>query len=357
MFSKTRNYEIDAYQYIGEKNEVVPVSSLYQNIFAKVNQVGAKNSFSIAGRTDNEDKFLIYIYSDKIYGSYYLYDVDKDELTKMYDLMPQLKEEDMAEIRPIKFKSRDGLILHGYLTIPKSATNKKYPLIVNPHGGPYGERELWGFNIETQLFASRGYLTLQVDFRGSGGYGKKFSEAGYKQIGKKMLEDIEDGVNYVIDLGIADKNNIAIYGISYGGLATLGSLVKTPNLYKCGVDYCGVSNLFAFMASIPPYWKSYLDILYEQWYNPTIEEDKTQMTSYSPVLNADKIIKPLFVIHGANDPRVKISEADEIVFKLRKKGIDVAYMVKYNEGHGFQHDDNRIDVYKTMLGFFSKYLK
>ena len=354
-FSDIRNYEPDYYEYEGEKTVLVPISKTYKSLFKTLESHFKNKLFSIAGKTDNEDKFLVYVYSDKLYGTFYLLDKKTNKIVKIKDLMPQLNENEMAEIRPIKFKSRDGLDLYGYLTIPKS--NGKKPLIVNPHGGPYDDRDVWKFNPETQLFASRGYATLQINFRGSGGYGKKFIEAGSKQIGRKMLEDLEDGVQYAISLGIIDKDKIAIYGASYGGLATLGSLVKTPDLYKCGVDYVGVSNLFTFFETIPEYWKPKIEQLYEQWYDPRNDDDVKIMKAVSPALNIDKITKPLLVIQGANDPRVNINEADQIVKNLRNRDIKVPYMVKYNEGHGFDHEDNRIDCYKTMIGFFNQNLR
>lgn len=356
--STKRNYEIDYFTYNGEKSHVEPVSKTYKALHKKFEKQFGDKEFSIAASTDEEDKMLIYIGSDKLYGTYYSYDVNKDKFEKLIDLMPQLKEEDMAEMRPIKFKSRDGFTVYGYITLPKAAANgKKVPLIVNPHGGPYGIRDSWGFNPETQLFASRGYATLQVNYRGSGGYGKEFYLAGSKQIGRNMLNDLEDGVAYVIKQGWVNKGQVAIYGASYGGLATLGSLIKTPDLYTCGVDYVGVSNLFTFVESFPAYWKPFMKQFYQQWYDPENPEEKEIMKQVSPALNADKITKPLFVVQGANDPRVNINESDQIVTTLRGKGKDVPYMVKYNEGHGFGHEDNRIELYESMMGFFAKHLK
>ncbi|MCD4833963.1 MAG: S9 family peptidase [Bacteroidales bacterium] len=356
--SRKRGYEVDYYYYTGEKKHIIPVSETYNKLHKTfLNQFGDKEFF-ITNKTDEEDKYLIYVTSDKLYGVYYLYNTKKDSFKEIMNLMPQLKEEDMAEMRSIKFKSRDGLTIYGYLTIPKEAKNgKKAPLIVNPHGGPYGPRDNWGFNPETQLFASRGYMTLQLNYRGSGGYGKEFYLAGNKQIGRKMLDDLEDGVEYVKSLGIIDENKIAIYGGSYGGLATLGSLVKTPDLYTCGIDYVGVSNLFTFFKSFPPYWKPYLGQIYEQWYDENDTEDQEIMKKVSPALHVDKMNKPLFVVQGANDPRVNINESDQIVKNLRNRSFDVPYMVKYNEGHGFGHEENRIELYKCMMGFFAKHLK
>lgn len=356
--SKKRGYVIDYFYYNGDKLHIEPVSDYFKVLNAKFSKEFGGMSYTIADVTDAEDKYLIYVSSDKRYGSYYLYNKEKDQFKKLLDLMPQLKETDMAEMKPIQFKSRDGLDLYGYITIPKGASkDSRVPMIVNPHGGPYGPRDSWGFNPETQLFASRGYATLQVNYRGSGGYGKKFSMAGNKQIGRKMLNDLEDAVAYAKSLGFIQEDLIAIYGASYGGLATLGSLIKTPDMYVCGVDYVGVSNLFTFFKSFPPYWKPFLGQVYEQWYNPESEEDQEIMKAVSPALNVDKITKPLFVVQGANDPRVNIDESDQVVSNLRARNVNVPYMVKYDEGHGFSHEANRIELYKSMMGFFAQYLK
>lgn len=356
--SRKRGYEVDYYHYIGEKNQIIPVSETYKALHSKFEAQFGDYDFSVSSTTDEEDKYLVYVSSDRLYGTYYMYDVASDSFKKLVDLMPQLDEKDMAEMRSIKFQSRDGLTLYAYLTIPNEAKDgNKVPLIVNPHGGPYGPRDQWDFNPETQLFASRGYATLQVNYRGSGGYGKEFFLAGSKQIGRKMLNDLEDGVAYVKTLGLIDENRVGIYGASYGGLATLGSLVKTPDLYTCGVDYVGVSNLFTFFKSFPPYWKPYLAQVYEQWYDENDPAEVEIMKQVSPALNVDKITKPLFVVQGANDPRVKIDESDQVVQNLRERGVDVPYMVKYNEGHGFGHEGNRIELYECMIGFFAKHLK
>lgn len=356
--SKVRNYEVDYYYFDGEKTKIIPVSETYKALHSKFEKRFDGKQFTIASKTELEDKFLIYVTSDKLYGKYFVYDVKADNFKEIVDLMPQLVESDMAEMRPINFKTRDGLTVYGYLTIPNSVKNgTKVPMIVNPHGGPYGPRDEWGFNPESQLFASRGYATLQVNYRGSGGYGKSFYLAGSKQIGRNMLNDLEDAVAYVKTLGMIDNSKIAIYGASYGGLATLGSLVKTPDLYTCGVDYVGVSNLFTFVNSFPAYWRPFMAQFYEQWYDETNPEEKKLMEEVSPALHVDKITKPLFVVQGANDPRVNIDESDQIVKNLRDRGVEVPYMVKYNEGHGFGHEENRIELYSAMMGFFAQQLK
>jgi len=301
-----------------------------------------------------EDKYMVRTYSDRSLGSYYFYDLEADVLEKITDISPWLKEEDMATMKPVSYTSRDGLIIHGYLTLPNSDQMNNLPVVINPHGGPW-VRDSWGYNPEVQLLASRGYAILQVNYRGSTGYGRAFWSAGFKEWGRRMQDDLSDGVQWLIEEGIADPERIAIYGASYGGYATLAGIAFTPQLYACGVDYVGVSNLFTFMKTIPPYWKPYLDMLYEMVGHP--EKDKTLMEAASPVFHIDNIKAPLFVVQGANDPRVNIDESDQIVRSLRERGIDVPYMVKYNEGHGFANEENRFEFYKAMLGFLAKHMK
>lgn len=352
---KSRNYELDYISYNGIKNETIPVSKFYKEIHDKLTSEFGEKQFGIASSDDKNEKLLVVVDSDKLYGKYYEYDTKTKTTKLLFDLMPQLKEEDMAEMRPIQFKSRDGLTIHGYITLPKAALNgEKVPLIVNPHGGPQGIRDDWGFNPETQLFASRGYATLQVNFRISGGYGKEFQTSGYKQIGRKAMDDVEDGVKYAIEQGWIDKNKVAIYGGSHGGYATLMGLIKTPDLYSCGVDYVGVSNIFTFFDSFPEYWKPYKEMVKQIWYDLDNPEEAKIAKEVSPVFQIDKIKKPLFVVQGANDPRVNINESDQIVKALRSKGFEVPYMVKYDEGHGFGKEPNRIEFYKSMLGFFAE---
>jgi len=356
--SRNRNWELDYFSYEGEKYNIVPVSKYYKKLHKKLQNEFPNYDFYISDKTDDESQYLIYVTSDKLYGRYYSYDVAEDEIKLLFDLMPQLKEEDMAEMRPISFMSRDGVKIHGYITLPKQALDgEKVPVVVNPHGGPQGVRDSWGFNPEAQLFASRGYATLHVNFRISGGYGKEFFRSGFKQIGRKAMDDVEDGLKYVIEQGWVDEDKAAIYGGSHGGYAVLRGLTKTPELYACGVDYVGVSNLFTFMETIPPYWAPYLPILKAVWYDPAVPEEKEIMEEVSPVFHIDKIEKPLFVVQGANDPRVNIDEADQIVEALRAKNIEVPYMVKYDEGHGFAKEENRMDLYEAMMGFLALHLK
>jgi len=311
---------------------------------------------AIASHNKAEDKFIVRTYSDRSLGAYYLYDKTADKLTHLADVSPWIDESQMASMKPIEYKSRDGMTIHGYLTLPKGLEEaKNLPVVVNVHGGPWA-RDFWGFNPEVQFLANRGYAVLQMNFRGSTSYGRQFWEASFDQWGLKMQEDVTDGAQWLIDQGIADPKRIAIYGGSYGGYATLMGLVKDPQFYACGVDYVGVSNLFTFMQGIPPYWKPYLDMMYEMVGDPTDTEDSTRMAATSPALNADKIVAPLFIAQGANDPRVVKSESDQMVEAMKKRGVEVEYMVKNDEGHGFRNEENRFDFYRSMEGFLSAHI-
>ena len=226
---------------------------------------------------------------------------------------------------------------------------------MNPHGGPWA-RDTWGYNPEVQFLAARGYAVLQMNFRGSTGYGRKFTELGYKQWGQTMQNDITDGVEWLIKQGIADPKRIAIYGASYGGYATLAGVTFTPDLYACAIDYVGVANLFTFMQTIPPYWKPLLDMMYEMVGDPV--KDKEMMEKYSPVFHVDQIKAPLFVAQGANDPRVNKAESDQMVEALKKRGIEVEYMVK-EQRRNMASTTKRINLIsnRAMDKFLSIHLK
>lgn len=314
-------------------------------------------NIGIASQNRNEDIWIVYEGSDKSRGAYFVYDTNTDKLEKIADVAPWINADEMADVFPVTYTSRDGLTIEGYLTLPAGLTPQKaknLPVIINPHGGPWA-RDYWGYNPEVQFFANRGYGVLQMNFRGSTGFGRNFWELSFKQWGQTMQDDITDGVQWLVDQGIADPKKVAIYGASYGGYATLMGVVKTPDLYACAVDYVGVSNLFTFMETIPPYWKPMLDMMYEQVGDP--QTDSLMMAQNSPALQADKITAPLFVVQGAHDPRVNKDESDQMVEALRKRGVDVKYMVKYNEGHGFHLEENQFELYREMEKFFAEHLK
>lgn len=311
--------------------------------------------YGVSGSNRAEDKFIIRTYNDRTRGEYYFYDATSKELTLIDELSPWINAEDMAEMKPVQYKSRDGKTINGYLTLPVGREAKNLPVVINVHGGPWA-RDYWGFNSEVQFLANRGYAVLQMNFRGSTGYGRAFWESSFKQWGKAMQEDVTDGVNWLVQEGIADKDRVAIYGASYGGYATLQGLVKDPDLYACGIDYVGVSNLFSFMNTIPPYWKPYLDMMHEMVGDPSNPEDSAAMALTSPALNADKIKSPLFIAQGANDPRVNIAESDQMVEAMKARGVEVEYMVKDNEGHGFSNQENQYDFYNAMDRFLGTHI-
>ena len=308
---------------------------------------------AVADMSKDETKVLVRTYSDRSLGAYYFFDRESGDFTKLVDVSPWLDESEMASMKPVQYTSRDGLTIRGYLTLPAGAEAENLPVVVNPHGGPWA-RDAWGFNPEVQFLANRGYAVFQPNFRGSTGYGKEFWQASFKEWGGKMQDDITDGVEWLIDEGIADPERIGIYGGSYGGYATLAGLTFTPELYTCGVDYVGVSNIFTWLEAFPPYWKPFLEMVYEMVGNP--ETDKEMLEAVSPFFHVDKIQVPLLVAQGANDPRVKQEESDQIVEALKSRGIDVPYMVKENEGHGFGNEENRFDFYRAMETFLGKYL-
>lgn len=312
--------------------------------------------YGVADSDKAEEHYLVYVGSDRTRGSYYFYDENTDTAQLIAEVAPWIEEKDMNAMLPVVYHSRDGLRIEAYLTLPHGLTLEEahnLPVVINPHGGPW-VRDCWGFYSEVQFLANRGYAVLQMNYRGSTGYGRKFLEASYKQWGLKMQDDITDGVNWLISEGIADPKRVAIYGGSYGGYAVLAGLAFTPDVYACGIDYVGVSNLLSFMNTIPPYWRPLLEMMYEQIGNP--ETEKAQLEATSPALHADRITAPLFVAQGANDPRVNKAESDQMVEALRKRGVDVEYMVKYNEGHGFANQENRFDFYRAMERFLAKHL-
>lgn len=341
-------------KYTKAKTELYFFDKETERKYHKLKEEFPGYELSVVSYNRNEDKYMLRTYNDKTNGTYHLYDMETEKTTKLVDITPWLDESDMADMQPISYTSRDGLTINGYLTLPKGVNPNNLPVIVHPHGGPW-TRDKWGYNPSNQLLASRGYAVLQMNFRGSTGYGKSFWEASFKEWGKKMQDDITDGVNWLIEQQIADPKRVAIFGGSYGGYATLAGITFTPELYACAIDYVGVSNLHSFLNTIPPYWKPYLDMMHEMVGNPV--EDSLEMANASPVNFVDRIVCPLFVVQGANDPRVNIDESDQIVEKLRAKGINVPYMVKYDEGHGFRNEENRIEFFKAMLGFLKMHLK
>lgn len=326
-----------------------------EKVFSEIQSLIPTYEITSLETNRSEQSYVIQASSDRMPGRYYLYDSPTKTLTKLSDVNPILNEEDLATVKPISYASRDGLKIHGYLTLPpKHKNDKKLACIVNPHGGPE-LRDVWEYNPEVQFLAHNGFCVLQVNFRGSTGYGRQFWHAGFGQWGLGMQNDITDGVHWLIDNGIADPKRVGIYGASYGGYATLAGITFTPDLYAAAVDYVGISNLFTFLKSIPPYWKIFIERQHEMVGDPV--RDKARLEATSPVLHADRIKTPLFIAQGARDPRVNKAESDQMVAALKKQGVTVEYMVKENEGHGFNSEENRIEFYNAMMKFFVTHLK
>ena len=325
-----------------------------ESLYKRVQKHLPSYEVAFQGYTRDEKTFIVAAYNDRTPGARYIYDSTADRLTKLADINPALPEQQMAPMKPIQYTARDGTVIHGYLTVPVGRAPKNLACVVNPHGGPWA-RDSWGYNSEVQFLANRGFCVLQMNFRGSTGYGRTFWEASFGQWGLSMQDDITDGVRWLIDQGIADPKRIGIYGASYGGYATLAGVTFTPELYAAAVDYVGVSNLFTFLNTIPPYWKPLLAKMHEMVGHP--ERDKARLSATSPVLHVDKIETPLFIAQGARDPRVNKDESDQVVRALKERGVEVQYMVKDNEGHGFANDENKFEFYEAMEKFLVKHLK
>jgi dipeptidyl aminopeptidase/acylaminoacyl peptidase len=325
-----------------------------ERLYARIAAKAPGMEINLQSATKAENKFIVAASSDRTPGGRYIYDAKADTLTLLAEINPKIAAADMAPMKPISYKSRDGLTINGYLTLPVGREPKDLPCVVNPHGGPWA-RDIWGYNPEVQFLANRGYCVLQMNFRGSTGYGRAFWEASFGQWGLKMQDDITDGVQWLVQQGVADPKRVGIYGASYGGYATLAGVTFTPELYAAAVNYVGVSNLFTFMNTIPPYWKPFLPKFHEMVGHP--ERDKERLARTSPALNAEKIKTPLMVVQGARDPRVNKAESDQMVAALKARGVDVPYMVKDNEGHGFRNEENQYEFYGAMEQFLGKHLK
>jgi dipeptidyl aminopeptidase/acylaminoacyl peptidase len=309
--------------------------------------------YSVYDRDDADQTWLIGFTKDDGPVSYYAYDREHNKGTFLFVSRPVLNKYTLAQMEPISFTSRDGLTIHGYITYPPGKGKTNLPTVLNVHGGPWA-RDTWGYNGEAQWFANRGYACLQVNFRGSTGYGKDFTNAGNREWASKMHNDLVDGVNWAIEKGIADPDKIAIYGGSYGGYAALVGATFTPDLFCCAVDIVGPANLISWIQSIPPYWAPMRALLYKRIGNPETEEEF--LKSRSPLFKVDQIKIPMLIAQGANDPRVPQAESEQIVEALKEKGLDYEYMLFPDEGHGFAKPENRLKFYGAAEMFLAKHL-
>ncbi len=348
--------EMLATYYIGDRRRMYFHNDQFKQDYETIREQVPEGDISFTSRTEDEQLWLVSVTRDVDPGATYLYDRETGEVTFQYRPRPDLPTEYLAEMIPMRYTARDGLEIPAYLTIPQGVEPENLAVIVLPHGGPWA-RDTWGYRSQAQFFANRGYAVFQPNFRGSTGYGKEFLNAGNKEWGTGYMQhDITDGVKYLIEEGIADPERVGIYGGSYGGFATLAGLAFTPDLYAAGVSFVGPSNIITLIESVPPYWEPIIKMFHKRVGNPDDPEDYEMLKEQSPLFSADQIQVPLLVVQGANDPRVKKHESDQIVVAMRDLGREVEYIVAPDEGHGFRRPENRISFYVAMEEFFAQHL-
>ena len=309
--------------------------------------------WAIQGRDHADATWLVSLSVDDGPVAYHAWHRDKREATFLFHHQPALSDYQLAQMEPFRFVARDGTEVHGYLTFPPGLDQAGLPMVLNVHGGPWA-RDVWGFNPEAQWLANRGYLCAQINFRGSTGYGKSFLNKGNREWGAAMHDDLVDAVNWICGRGWADQARVAIYGASYGGYAALLGATFTPDVFCCAVDVVGPSNLNTLIRSIPPYWAPIVSQFHTRVGNPDTEEDF--LWSRSPLSRVESIRIPVLVAQGANDPRVTVAEAEQIVAAMKERGIDHEYLLFEDEGHGFAKPENRLRFYAAAEKFLAKHL-
>ena len=354
LFSRLTD-EIIATNYDGDKPRMYFRDKSYEEDYERIKAQLPGVEVNFGSSTRDERKWLVYATSDTDPGATYLYNRDTRELEFQYRPRPDLPIEYLTTMEAVRYPSLDGMEIPAYLSLPKDLEPRQLPTILLIHGGPWA-RDSWGYDPLAQFLANRGYAVLQPNFRGSTGYGKGFLNAGNGQWGRKMQDDVTAGADYLIRRGIADPERVGIMGGSYGGYATLAGLTFTPNVYAVGVSIVGPSNLLTLLNSIPPYWETIREMFYKRLGNPTTEAGMQQLKDQSPLFHADRIRVPLLVVQGANDPRVKQAESDQIVIAMRNLGLPVEYLVAPDEGHGFARPENNMAFIAAMEHFLSRHL-
>jgi dipeptidyl aminopeptidase/acylaminoacyl peptidase len=306
--------------------------------------------YYFSDRSSDDRTWLVTVYYDDRSAAAYVYHRDDKRVEKMFDIRHDLNDYTLAPMTPITYTARDGVVIHGYLTLPPRVLPRDLPLVLDVHGGPWA-RDMWGFQPEVQWLANRGYAVLQVNYRGSSGFGKAFLHLGDKEWGGKMQDDLTDAVEWAVGQGLADPEKVAVYGWSYGGYAALAGATFTPDLYACAVSGLGPANLVTFIETIPPYWRVGLENFYRRVGNP--ETEGAFLESRSPLNFVDRIEIPMFLIYGAHDPRVKLTEGEQISAALEAAGISFEYVVYPDEGHGLARPENRLDAYRRVERFLA----
>lgn len=342
--------------YVGDRIRYNFKDNEWKNAFDFAKSKLPDGDIRIVSMSEDENKLILSVSRDVDQGSAYVYDKNAGTVDFLYKSNPKLPTEYLSEMKPVKYRARDGMQIPGYIVFPKGIEPVNLPTVIFPHGGPWA-RDIWGYNSYAQFLANRGYAVLIPNFRGSTGYGKKFLNAGNKEWGTGYMQhDLTDGVKYMIDNGYTDKNKVAIMGGSYGGYATLAGLAFTPEIYAAGVSIVGPSNLITLLKSIPPYWGPIRKIFDVRLGNIDDPNDLERLKKQSPLFSAKNIKTPLLVIQGANDPRVKQAESDQIVATLRNLKRPVEYILAPDEGHGFAGKINRMAMIAKIDKFLSKFL-
>ncbi|MHB8342138.1 MAG: S9 family peptidase, partial [Mycobacteriales bacterium] len=330
----TRDGELLAARYVRDRSVVHPLSDRFVPVLERLRQI-APGDLARISSDDSERRWVVSFTDDRDPGATYLYDHATGESTFLFRAYPTLDPAALAPMRPVRVTSRDGLTLRCYLTLPVGVDPVSLPTVLLVHGGPWA-RDAWGYDPEAQFLANRGYAVLQVNYRGSTGFGKAFTHAAEHEFAGKMHDDLIDAVEWAVKEGYADPTRVGIYGGSYGGYAALVGVTFTPDVFAASVSYCGPSSLATLIRSFPPYWKTFLAGTFHRYVgDPDDPAAEADMLARSPITRVDQIRTPLLVAQGANDPRVTKVESDQIVEALRARGVDVEYIVKDDEGHGF----------------------
>ena len=348
-------HEIIATSYEDDRERLYWKDKSFEKDYNFIKNKLGDREINFQSSTADETKFIVSTNSDVDPGTVWLFDRKSKNLTTLYQVRKNLDRAALAPMKAIRYKSSDGLEIPAYLTLPKGVAGKNLPLVVVPHGGPWG-RDSWGYSSMAQFLANRGYAVLQPNFRASTGYGKKFLNAGNNEWGQKMQDDLTWGVKYLVAEGVADPKRVGIMGGSYGGYATLAGVTYTPDMYAAAVAIVAPSNLQTLLESVPPYWESIRTVFYKRMGDPNTPEGLAQMKRQSPLYSADKIKTPLMVVQGANDPRVNKREADQIVIALRDRNYPVEYLVAPDEGHGFARPVNNMAMFAAGEKFLAKHL-